>query len=210
MESIERHTQDLLAALSRLAAKGLAGDSRARFSLRVPGGDAMIGGLAESGTAPGGAMLVPLRGEADGDWAFHAAVYRLRADVGAMVTACLPWTSRLARLCGEMPAAFDEQARYLGRRVERLSFEGAEPTAAGARIIRRGGNAFVSGDEAVCLGFDKNRAIFNTELLEKSAQAYVLATLSGLPVRRIPFYVRYIAARRLHADRKRAAAGSPC
>ena len=57
----------------------------------------------------------------------------------------------------------------------------------------------------MCLGVNHHRAAFNMELLEKCAHAYVLAVLSGMQVRQVPYYVRAIAGRRLRADQKLAA-----
>jgi hypothetical protein len=50
------------------------------------------------------------------------------------------------------------------------------------------------------------RAVFNTELLEKCAQAYVIAKASGTRLRAIPGWVRMIANRRLLHDERNAAA----
>ena len=50
------------------------------------------------------------------------------------------------------------------------------------------------------------RTVFNAELLEKCAKAYVLATCAGLPVGRIPWLVRWIANGRLMKDERQAAA----
>jgi len=143
-------------------------------------------------------QTIGLEDAAEGPWALHAAVYRTRPDAGAVVTFQSRWAGILARLQVEMPAVFDEQARHLGARVAVLSPEGID-------LLRSGNCGFLFRDEALCLGFNKDRAVFNTELLAKCCQAYALAKLTGKPVGRIPLYVRYIAGRRLAADRKRAA-----
>jgi ribosomal protein L39E len=49
------------------------------------------------------------------------------------------------------------------------------------------------------------RVLFNTELYEKCAQAFLLARASGNRIRRIPLWVRLIANRRLLKDERRAA-----
>jgi ribulose-5-phosphate 4-epimerase/fuculose-1-phosphate aldolase len=145
--------------------------------------------------------------------ALHVAIYRLRPDVGAIITGHFPWACRLAALGGGMPAMFDEQVRHLGPRVDDLYLDRGELTSSSAKRLRRGGNAFLLGADAVCFGFDIHRAVLNAELFEKSVQAYVLARLSGVPIRTIPFYVRYIAAKRLRDERHGAASDSrhtPC
>jgi ribulose-5-phosphate 4-epimerase/fuculose-1-phosphate aldolase len=137
--------------------------------------------------------------------ALHVAIYRLRPDVGAIITGRFPWACKLSAFSDGMPAMFDEQVRHLGPRIGHLCLDGGELSAASVKLLRRGGNAFLLGQDAVCLGFDSNRAILNTELFEKCAQAYVLARLTGLPMRPIPSYIRHIAARRLRDEQKRAA-----
>jgi len=134
------------------------------------------------------------------------ALYRLRPDAGAIVTGMFPWACRLAALGGGMPAMFDEQVRHLGPRIEHLRLEDGELSSASVKLLRRGANAFLLGQDAVCLGFDSDRAVLNAELFEKCVQAYVLARLTGLPMRPIPFYVRHVAAKRLRDEQRRAAA----
>jgi ribulose-5-phosphate 4-epimerase/fuculose-1-phosphate aldolase len=134
----------------------------------------------------------------------HAAIYRHRPDVGAILTSSLPWCSWLAPRV-KIPAVFDEQVRYLGPQVERLPLVGTELTPGAIAILKRGANAFLVGQETVCLGLTSERAELNAELLEKCAQAYILASLTRLPVGTIPFYVRFVASRRLGRDEKHAA-----
>lgn len=206
MDVSTQYERELTGALRRIVAKGLGGSSPVRVSLRVPGSLLMAASIAEPEAVPAFTELISIEpARAARGWNLDAAIYRLRADVGAIVTARLPWASRLGRLSGEMPAVFDEQARYLGARVQRLTLDGCDLSAASAALLRRGAAAFLLGEESVCLGFDKDRAVMNAELLEKCAEAYVLACLTGHPVKRIPLYVRYIACRRLRADETRAA-----
>jgi ribulose-5-phosphate 4-epimerase/fuculose-1-phosphate aldolase len=140
--------------------------------------------------------------------ALHVAIYRLRPDVGAIITGRFPWGCRLAAFGEGMPAMFDEQVRHLGSRIDHLHAQGGELTSASVNLLRRGGNAFLIGQDAVCFGFDSDRAVLNAELFEKCVQAYVLARLTGLPMRPIPFYVRHIAAKRLRDEQKRTASNT--
>ena len=205
MEAITQLVHDATGALARIA-RGTLQESCVRFSLRIPMSEMMIVGATESCAPADGVTLLTFdHAEARAEWAPHRAIYRLRPDAGAVITARLPWTSRLARLPSQMPAVFDEQVRHLGSRVERLSLNSEEFDTASLSALRRGGNAFLLGEEAVCLGFCKDRVIFNAELLEKCAQAYVLASLCEMPIRPVPSYVRLIAGQRLRADQKRAA-----
>ena len=188
--------RDLIDALTRLH-----GEFPVRVSLRVPGSGTMLAGVSGADVE-----TIGLEDAAQGEWALHAAVYRARPDAGAAVTFRSRWTAMLAGLRVEMPAVFDEQARHLGARVPVLLPERGSLGAASVDSLRAGTCAFLLGQEALSLGFNKDRAVFNAELTQKCCQAYVLATLTGNPVGRIPFYVRYVAGRRLAADRKCAAA----
>jgi hypothetical protein len=104
----------------------------------------------------------------------------------------------------DMPGVFDEQIRHLGRSVALLDEPVAAP--AGRKRLASRANAFVLPGQVPCLGMVLERAIFNAELLEKCAKAYVLASCAGLPVARIPWRVRWIANGRLMKDQRRAAA----
>jgi hypothetical protein len=46
----------------------------------------------------------------------------------------------------------------------------------------------------------RDRALFNTELYEKCARAYVIAKACDRRISRVPFWVRLIANRRLLKD----------
>jgi ribulose-5-phosphate 4-epimerase/fuculose-1-phosphate aldolase len=86
--------------------------------------------------------------------------------------------------------------RHLGRGVGRL----------GPTRLAGGDNAFVTLDHRVlCLGMTLDRLVFNAELLEKCAKAFVLAHSSGARLTRVPWFVRAIAGRRLRRDQRFAA-----
>jgi len=68
------------------------------------------------------------------------------------------------------------------------------------KTLEKGGNAALLGEQLVCLGMTRDRALFNTELYEKCARAYVIAKASDKRINHIPFWVRMIANRRLLKD----------
>ena len=144
------------------------------------------------------------------DWVseLHAAIHMHRGDVGAVFIGRQKWASALRKLPGSMPTIFDEQARQLGPTVESLEFRPGPGGFAGLQknLFRGPSNAFLLGDYVIVLGMTLEKALFNAELLEKCSKAYVLARLSGQRIKRIPFYVRVIANRRLIKDETRAAA----
>ena len=69
----------------------------------------------------------------------------------------------------------------------------------------RGGNIVIYGDQRLCFGATPDRIVFNAELFEKCARAWIMARSCGGRIRTIPWWVCRIAGRRLAKDRKRAA-----
>jgi ribulose-5-phosphate 4-epimerase/fuculose-1-phosphate aldolase len=132
--------------------------------------------------------------------ALHAQVYRTRPDAGAVATLSPRWSLQLKGLGEAMPGIFDEQARHLGR--------GWVPTRAAdlPAALSPGGNAGLVDDCLLVLGITRNRLLFNAELFEKCAMAYVLARLGGGKVKRLPWIVRKVAGGRLLKDEANASA----
>lgn len=127
----------------------------------------------------------------------HSAFYRDRPDVGAVLVARPSWAGALGLVPRDMPGLFDEQVRHLGRKVARFS-----PAA-----LKSGDNAFLLEEGGVlCLGMTLDRLIFNAELLEKCAKAFILAHSTGAKLTLVPWWVRMIAGRRLLRDERFAAA----
>jgi ribulose-5-phosphate 4-epimerase/fuculose-1-phosphate aldolase len=216
MPKYAEYRRQVVDACHRLAAKKLVGDGGDSFSIRIPGEPAMVAvppgthfsrvsadevRIVSFGLAPLD-ELPPLVG---GDLAVHAAVYRTRGDSGAIVHSHQQWASALRLLPRPMPGIFDEQVRQLGRRVERLPFSNSALSKEAIRKLKRGDNAFLFGNGVLLLGMTCDRAVFNAELIEKCAKAYVLACATGRPVGTIPLYVRVIAGRRLLKDERRSA-----
>lgn len=133
----------------------------------------------------------------------HLAVYGARADVGCVLLNRQPWAAALHALGSDMPGVFDEQIRHLGSSISLL--EGPVELPANQARLRSGANAWIAPGHVLCFGTLPERTVFNAELLEKCAKAYVLATSAGLPVGRIPWLVRWIANGRLLKDERRAA-----
>lgn len=141
----------------------------------------------------------------------HAAIYRARPDVQAIVHTHQVFASALTLIDAPLPALFDEQARFLGRRVDIIPYA---PSGTGwlertvARHVRSRNNAFLMRNHgALVFGHDLGRAVHNAELLEKCAHAYLLALAAERPVGRIPLVVREIAFAKLRGDQRQAARG---
>lgn len=212
---------DLADTLARLQRKGLITGAGESLSLRIPGRDHFLfTALAERtqtrrGPA-GAAQLYDFAGRAAGDAphsdadapefaGIHAAIYAARPDVGAVLWNRQAWGAALHAANAPMPTIFDEQARQMGPTVERLPTD-AFASKTGANALSSGANAFLFRDGVLLLGMTRERVVFNAELLEKCARAYLLALATGEPVGRIPLYVRVVAHRRLLKDERRSAA----
>jgi ribulose-5-phosphate 4-epimerase/fuculose-1-phosphate aldolase len=126
----------------------------------------------------------------------HLAFYQDRADVGAVLIFHPPWANALGLVQRDMPGLFDEQVRHLGRKVACFS-----PVA-----LKSGDNAFLLEDGVLCFGMTLERLIFNAELLEKCAKAFLLAHSTGAKLTLVPWWVRMIAGKRLLRDEMFAAA----
>lgn len=185
---------ELLSAAERLAAKGLFNDGDS-LSLLLPGSGRLL--LLIQGETP---REVELNDAGDGTAVLHAQLYRLRGDVGAAALLSPRWSLQLAALNEAMPSVFDEQARHIG--------PSWAPTSAAQlpALLAAGGNAGPLDNRLLALGVTRNRMLFNAELFEKCAMAYVLARLGGGAVKKVPWWVRLIAGRRLRQDQAHAAA----
>jgi len=137
----------------------------------------------------------------------HAAVYRERPDVNAIVHTHQPYASALALVRRPIPALFDEQVRFLGRSVEIIDYA-PSGTSFLKKNVRRtvtsGANAFILANHGVLvLGGGTERAVFNMALLEKVALDYLLALMTGDKVRKVPAPIREIAFAKLRGDEKK-------
>jgi ribulose-5-phosphate 4-epimerase/fuculose-1-phosphate aldolase len=189
----------LLAARERCARRGFLGLSHAGISARLPGESHFLFVDATAAAPRRQAWLEPLSSLPH---TLHAAVYRIRPDVGAVLSGGGLYASALHDFGGTMPIGFDEQARHLGR----MHGAAAEITTSQLRTrLADGANSALLDKLPVCLGTTCQRLVLNAELLEKCAMAYVLAAATAQPISTLPWWVCRIAIRRLHKDQRRAA-----
>ena len=213
--------QQVVTTAQRLAHKGYLLATGGNVSVRVPGQPAFAitpsnfdyGKMAPEDVNVLTLDLVPLEGphRPSVESGMHAGIYRARPDVSAIVHTHQVYASTLAVLKAPIPALFDEQARFLGRRVPIVPYA---PSGTGwltrkvARHVRGHGNAFIMQNHGVvCLGHDAQRAAHNVEILEKCAIAYLLALCTDRKVSKIPLVVREVAFAKLRADQKMAERG---
>lgn len=185
---------EIIQTASRLSGKGLLNRAGDALSLRIPDKGQML--FIEPGALP---CTLDIDNPGSGAAAIHARAYRLRSDAGAIATLSPRWSLQLNGLNEAMPGIFDEQARHLGHcwppsRVDQLQ-----------AALAKGGNGGLVDGRLLILGVTRNRMLFNAELFEKCAMAYVLARLGGGKVKRLPWIVRHVAGRRLLKDEANAA-----
>lgn len=137
----------------------------------------------------------------DGAPALHGSTYAFRPDAGALASLSTATSAALARHATPVPIVFDEQARHIG------DSWGNAGSAQLREALATGGNAGLVDGRLLIVGVTPNRMIFNAELFEKCARAYLLArgAAPGREVHHVPFWVRWIAKRRLSRDCARAA-----
>ena len=142
----------------------------------------------------------------------HAAIYRARQDVNAVVHTHQVYASALTLIQMPIPSLFDEQVRFLGRSVNIIPYA---PSGTGllvgiiARSVRDHNNAYMLQNHgALVFGSDMERAVHNVEILEKCSLAYLLALCTDRKVSKIPLAVREIAFSKLRKDQKKVEGGN--
>lgn len=187
----------------RLVDKQLHTDGCACLSMAIPGTQKFWFGHQDSASP----WLVDLaqRAAQGEEERLHGQIYQARRDVCAIGCGTGEYAQYLLELCGAMPVLFDEQARHLGA----LSAVREGPQAL-RQQLQSGTNMLLTGQQLLVLGMTGQRLLLNAELFEKCAQAYVLAAATGKPIKRLPWWVRWIAGRRLQRDQLNACMRSKC
>jgi len=170
-------------------------ESGSSVSLRIPGKECMWWGRLDD-AAP---TCIDWPEHVMGDSQTHHAIYRARADVGAVLLGGGDFARSLGDFGGVMPILFDEQARHIGHMgVPAASVQDI------AAALQRGGNAVLIKGVPVTLGTTGTRMALNAQLFEKCAKAFTLAKASGARMTLLPWWVVLVANSRLMKDEKRA------
>lgn len=197
----------LLEGCRRLAGKGFFHTPKDSFSMRIPGHTKMI---LISGhdwaQIDAGDLRAASFSATDSLGRLHGSIYKERGDVGAVAISSPKGVRMLASEFAVLPPIFDEQVRHIGSSGGSLKDEEELCADTVRKVFRQGANAALIGERLLCLGMTCDRVVFNTELYEKCAQAYVIAKASDRRISAIPLWVRLIANRRLLKDERRAAA----
>jgi ribulose-5-phosphate 4-epimerase/fuculose-1-phosphate aldolase len=197
----------LLAGCQRLADKGFLNCSSNSISVRIPGTAeiVLVSSLEKWREVGRAAMRTQFLTSEETVAALHGAIYLERPDVGAVAVSSPKGVELLSKSGGILPPLFDEQVRHIGLPSWKSLNEKNLSRKRIREAFRRGANAALLSERLLCIGMTCERVVFNTELLEKCAQAYVIAKASGTRPRVIPIWVRMIANRRLLNDERNAA-----
>jgi L-ribulose-5-phosphate 4-epimerase len=221
MSPFESFKRDVVSAAQRLSEKGYLMATGGNLSVRIPGQSAFAvtpSNYDYMKMVPGDICVLDLELRVlEGERApsvessLHAGVYKTRPDVNAVVHTHQVHASALALLGQPIPALFDEQARFLGRSVEIIDYG---PSGTGfltrrvVKAIKSNANAYIMKNHGVlCFGHYLERAEHNVEIVEKCAQAYLLALCTERKISKIPLAIREIAFHKLRGDQKQAERG---
>jgi L-ribulose-5-phosphate 4-epimerase len=218
----ESFKKEVVETAQKLTEKGYLMATGGNLSVRIPGGN---GAFAITPSNYDYMKMVPddicildldlnvLEGERPPsvERELHAGVYKARKDVNAIVHTHQVHASALAIIGSPLPALFDEQARFLGRAVEIIPYG---PSGTGfltkrvVKAVKSNNNAYIMKNHGVlCFGHYLERAAHNVEIVEKCAQAYLMALSTGCKVSKIPLAIREIAFSKLRSDQKKSERG---
>lgn len=127
----------------------------------------------------------------------HAAVYRERPDVYAVVHTHQIFGSVFAVLNLPIPALLDEVTFALGELIEVAPYalSGSPELAANvADLLKNNANAYIIQNHGIIVfGKNMDKALLAAELLEKVAHIYYLALSTGKPVTSLPAPIQQMA-----------------
>ena len=221
METVSKWKQDLVDLCHLLVDKGYLKATGGNVSLRMPGREAFA--ITPSNydyrkMGPEDVCVLDLNLKAlEGqrkpsvESGMHTEIYRVRADVNAVIHTHQPYASALALIKTPIPALFDEQVRFLGRSVDIVPYAPSGTWLLQKQIsrhVKNHHNAYILANHGVlCFGHNGERALHNVEVLEKCSLAYLLALCTEHKVSKIPLVVREVAFAKLRADQKAVARG---
>ncbi|MFQ5871831.1 MAG: class II aldolase/adducin family protein [Candidatus Geothermarchaeales archaeon] len=114
----------------------------------------------------------------------HAAIYRARPEAGGVVHSHSVYASALAVLHETIPPLIDEQVALLGGEVKVAGYgvPGSEELAKNAaQALEQRDATLLANHGVVCCGKSLSLALRNALLVERLAQTYVIARMTGQP-----------------------------
>lgn len=190
----QKMAAEIVAVGRQLVSKGLVSGTWGNISARIPGaGDVLItpsGVPYESLEAQDLVLLDPEGKVKKGtlrpstETPLHIAIYKKRPDVLAIVHTHSPYASVFAVNRRELPPVLEEQAQLLGGtvRVAPYAPPGSKELADGAVTALEGRSAVILANHGVVgVGRSLKDALLICQVVEKGAQVFLLAQLSGKP-----------------------------
>jgi len=120
----------------------------------------------------------------------HVAIYQHRSDVQAVVHTHQTYASIFSIINLSIPALFDEIANEIGALIEIVPYAISGSAELAQNVAGRLGNQclcyILQNHGALSLGATIDQAWKNTELLEKAAQVYYHALLTGREISQLP------------------------
>jgi L-fuculose-phosphate aldolase len=185
---------EVLAAVERIVAGGLVAGASGNVSrrIRTPDGDLIAVTASRVPYArfqPEDVLIVDFELDAvDGDGVpsseslLHGAIYRARADVGAVIHTHSVYASAFAVAATPIPAVLDEQVVTLGGAVEVAEYGASASEELAERAVAALGDraAVLLRNHGVAgVGADLEEACAVVELVERVAKVHALATVLG-------------------------------
>lgn len=174
----------------RLVTEGLVSGTWGNLSLKV-GDDLMVitpSGAEYEALQPDDIVEVTLSdgvargGRPSSEGKLHRAIYRNRADIGAVIHTHSPNASTVAAARREVPPVLDDLAQIAGPTIRVADY--ALPST--GKLVRktlkalRGRRAALMANHgAVCLGRDLEEALLCCRVLEKGCRAFIEAEFLG-------------------------------
>ena len=115
----------------------------------------------------------------------HLAIYKAYPEVQAIVHTHSPHSSAISALRRDIPPIMDDQVSILGGdvRCAKYAMSGSAQLGDNTVIALKDRNACLWANHgAVCVGRSMDEAFMCAEILEKTAQIYLLASPLGKPV----------------------------
>jgi L-fuculose-phosphate aldolase len=189
-----RLREDLVAGGRRLVARGLVTGTAGNLSVRLAAARFLVTPSGMDYECLGPADLCAVDGETGEvagarrpsvETGLHAAIYRLRPDVGAVVHTHSLYATAVAATRRNLPCLLDAMAVQFGGPVPvaRYAIPGSKDLADGAaRALGDGGAVLLANHGVVAVGGDLGEALSRVELVERAAQVFLLSATIGKAV----------------------------
>ncbi len=131
-----------------------------------------------------------------GEMGLHAAIYRERPEINAVMHTHSPNASTVAASRREVPPILDDMAQIIGPslRVAEYALPGTAKIIKATMKALSGRNAaLLANHGAICVGRDMEEAFVTCEIMEKSCRAFIEAQFLGgsVPINGVEAWVMH-------------------